>query len=381
MMGQSDMPSTQEQVSAIEACMLNIAETLERPITLAALHSAQSGQNGDLSVRDILSVARRAGLQAGYGAQNLKAFDDTLVPAMLLLDGGKAVTYHGRAPGGALLIFDPEIGTGDQLTGHMNTDDTIIVSGAVLDTENLHENIQAGVLGIDTDDDGVADHNVILEGDFTSGEFMTSMSPNGTIISFAQHITTLTDQQQVQQDQINGVINAPYLHGDTASSFTLTPFGMMARADFKNSLGVYEYDAQGNIDDVRLIAADASAMSGPITINGVDAGKGLGFFIIQNGYNRLDSSVLNSSDLSLVVGKHGIKLADDGNVLRKVKVFISHDPSLNPDGMEHTISGSDPNGGDGILLAFEDQMRNTPNADEDFQDVVFHIEANMLDVA
>ncbi len=112
MMGQSDMPSTQEQVSAIEACMLNIAETLERPITLAALHSAQSGQNGDLSVRDILSVARRAGLQAGYGAQNLKAFDDTLVPAMLLLDGGKAVTYHGRAPGGALLIFDPEIGTG-----------------------------------------------------------------------------------------------------------------------------------------------------------------------------------------------------------------------------------------------------------------------------
>ncbi len=112
MMGKSDRPSTQEQVSAIEACMLNIAETLERPITLAALHSAQSGQNGDLSVRDILSVAQRAGLQAGYGAQNLKAFDDTLVPAMLLLDGGKAVTYHGRAPGGALLVFDPEIGTG-----------------------------------------------------------------------------------------------------------------------------------------------------------------------------------------------------------------------------------------------------------------------------
>ena len=82
-----------------------------------------------------------------------------------------------------------------------------------------------------------------------------------------------------------------------------------------------------------------------------------------------------------MVGEHGIKLADDGSVLRKVKVFISHDPSLNPDGMEHTISGSDPNGGDGILLAFEDQMRNTPNADEDFQDVVFHIEANMLDVA
>ncbi len=112
MMGKSDRPSAKEQVSAIEACMLNIAETLERPITLAALHSAQSGQNGDLSVRDILSVAQRAGLQAGYGAQNLKAFDDTLIPAMLLLDGGKAVTYHGRAPGGALLVFDPEIGTG-----------------------------------------------------------------------------------------------------------------------------------------------------------------------------------------------------------------------------------------------------------------------------
>ena len=105
-------PSSDIQISAYEACFLNIASSLERPVTLAALQAAQSGVDGDLTVRDILALAQHKGLQAGYGARPLKDFDDALVPAMLLLDGNKAVTYHGRAPGGEMLIFDPEIGSG-----------------------------------------------------------------------------------------------------------------------------------------------------------------------------------------------------------------------------------------------------------------------------
>lgn len=100
------------QISAYEACFLNIASSLERPVTLAALQAAQSGVDGDLTVRDILAMAQNAGLQAGYGARPLKDLDDALVPTMLLLDGNKAVTYHGRAPDGEMLIFDPEIGSG-----------------------------------------------------------------------------------------------------------------------------------------------------------------------------------------------------------------------------------------------------------------------------
>ncbi|MEO1109761.1 MAG: type I secretion system permease/ATPase [Pseudomonadota bacterium] len=105
-------PASDIQISAYEACFLNIASSLERPVTLAALQAAQSGVDGDLTVRDILALAQNIGLQAGYGARPLKDFDDALVPGMLLLDGNKAVTYHGRALNGEMLIFDPEIGSG-----------------------------------------------------------------------------------------------------------------------------------------------------------------------------------------------------------------------------------------------------------------------------
>lgn len=92
--------------------MLNIASTLDRPITLASLHAAQTGPGGELTIRDIISVAQHAKLQAGYGKRRLSEFDGRLVPAMLLLTGKQAVVYHGRTGNGTLLIFDPEIGEG-----------------------------------------------------------------------------------------------------------------------------------------------------------------------------------------------------------------------------------------------------------------------------
>ncbi|NVO57773.1 type I secretion system permease/ATPase [Rhodobacteraceae bacterium B1Z28] len=99
-------------LTAFEACLLNVAATLEQPLTLASLHAAQSGSNDDLTVRDIIDVAHRTGLQAGYGKRHLAAFDDGLAPAILLLGGNRAVVYHGRTPNGTLLIFDPELGEG-----------------------------------------------------------------------------------------------------------------------------------------------------------------------------------------------------------------------------------------------------------------------------
>ena len=99
-------------LTAFESCLLNVAATLEQPLTLASLHATQSGPNDDLTIRDIIDVAHRTGLQAGYGKRHLAAFDDSLVPAILLLGGNRAVVYHGRTPNGTLLIFDPELGEG-----------------------------------------------------------------------------------------------------------------------------------------------------------------------------------------------------------------------------------------------------------------------------
>ena len=111
-MSMSNSTLSNPHLTSYEACLLNVASTLERPLTLASLHAAQTGTAGELTIRDVLSVAQQTNLQAGYGKRRLSEFDGKLVPAMLLLTGDQAVVFHGRSANGAFLIFDPEIGEG-----------------------------------------------------------------------------------------------------------------------------------------------------------------------------------------------------------------------------------------------------------------------------
>ncbi len=99
-------------ISALEACLLHVAEVLERPITPAALHMVRSDSGSDLSVRDTLTAAERAGLQAGFGARKLRDFDEALTPAILILENDRAVVLHGQANDGQLAVFDPALGDG-----------------------------------------------------------------------------------------------------------------------------------------------------------------------------------------------------------------------------------------------------------------------------
>ncbi len=98
--------------SPIEACLLHVAATLDRPLTLAALHAVQTGARGGLSVRDIITAAERAGIQAGFGKRALADFDAVLTPAILLLEGERAVVLHDVRPDGQLVVFDPALGEG-----------------------------------------------------------------------------------------------------------------------------------------------------------------------------------------------------------------------------------------------------------------------------
>ncbi|WP_170415383.1 type I secretion system permease/ATPase [Ruegeria atlantica] len=101
-----------QQLSPLEKCLLHVAAHLDRSLTVAALHAAQSDAAGFLTARDAIEVAHSAGLQAGFGSRKLADFDETLVPAILLMEGDKAVVFHGRAKSGLLLIFDPAMGEG-----------------------------------------------------------------------------------------------------------------------------------------------------------------------------------------------------------------------------------------------------------------------------
>src|SRR6056297_3508160 len=81
--GQHSRP---DAMTPLEACMLHAAAHLDRPITLAALHAAQSSDGSDrLGVRDVMTAAQRAGVQAAFGARKLRGFDAMLTPAILLL--------------------------------------------------------------------------------------------------------------------------------------------------------------------------------------------------------------------------------------------------------------------------------------------------------
>lgn len=105
--------SRPEETSPLEVCLLHAAATLDRPMTLAALHAVQSSEaEGALGVREAITAAERAGMQAAFGARRLRDFDSTLTPAILLLEGERAVVLHEVRPNGQLAVHDPALGEG-----------------------------------------------------------------------------------------------------------------------------------------------------------------------------------------------------------------------------------------------------------------------------
>lgn len=141
----STLKSMQDRprLTSFEACLLNIAATLERPLTLATIQAAQTGADGDLTIRDIVAVAQNTGLQAGYGERHITKFDETLAPALLLMVENKAVVYHGRAKNGALLVFDPDLGEGIGEVSEEQLTETY-TGYAVLFRRNYTDELDAG---------------------------------------------------------------------------------------------------------------------------------------------------------------------------------------------------------------------------------------------
>ncbi|WP_294622376.1 type I secretion system permease/ATPase [uncultured Roseovarius sp.] len=116
-----DNRSRPDETSPLEACLIHAAATLDRPMTLATLHAVQSSEaEGTLGIREAITAAERAGMQAAFGAHPLNDFDSILTPAILLLEGDRAVVLHDVKPDGSLAIHDPTLGEG---IGEMTRDD------------------------------------------------------------------------------------------------------------------------------------------------------------------------------------------------------------------------------------------------------------------
>ena len=214
---------------------------------------------------------------------------------------------------------------------------------------------------------------VALPGGHANGDFMVAHGGLDSIITFQGYLAPLSEGKAVDTGAINGIVNQPYLTGDTSTAFTVQVEALSA-AQYNNSLGVYEIDtATGTISDVRIVAGNVKT-AGAISVTGVDVGHQLGFFIVQDGANKLSAAVLGSTTLSLISQGGALVLANNGTAVAGATTFFSHAASANVDGAIHVLSGVAADGSGDIRLGFEDLLRSG-GSDNDFQDVVLTVHA------
>jgi hypothetical protein len=235
----------------------------------------------------------------------------------------------------------------------------------------------SAILEVDSDQDGVSDSTVTLEGDFSGGDFMAVRDNGDTIVTFETFLPVLQEQQQVDPELVNGIINQNFLRGDGSTDFQVT-LRDLGFAGYDNVVGVYEIDAGGNIVDTRILFDNANVdKTASALIEDVEDGHNLGFFIVQDAADW--AATLAAGDTLSFVNSSGgaanvsdgadISIAVNGAAVDEM-VFHSFDENMNSDGVQHALSGVDV-GGEAITVGFEDL---TGGGDRDYEDVAFRVE-------
>jgi len=170
------------------------------------------------------------------------------------------------------------------------------------------------------------------------------------------------------------VADEGFLIGDGKVGFTLELRSAMSA--FKNALGVYKVDADGNIFDAHIVFSNTLNVSeGAKTVTLGTPGNGveIGFFLIQDGFAKF----ANLPDNLSFVTPDGQPANVDGGlpvllksatlgVLSGATIFHSF-AALNPGEAEQVLSGVASSGHE-LLIGFEDLP--SASGDDDFQDVV-----------
>lgn len=265
---------------------------------------------------------------------------------------------------------------GDSVTD-FSSDDELVLQDFRVARGEIGIRMGSAILDIDSDEDGLVDGSIALEGDFSGGDFMAVSDGNNTVVTYETYLPTLRDSQRVDPTLVNGTNNQAFLTGDGQSDFKVT-LRDLGFAGYNNVVGVYEIDASGNIVDTRILFenanADKSAVAG---ITDVEAGNRLGFFIVQDAADW--AATLAAGDtLSFVNGTGAAANISDGSDVSIAvngaavdeMVFHSFSEDMNSDGVQHALSGVDV-GGQSISVGFEDLTRG---GDQDYEDVVLRVE-------
>jgi Ca2+-binding RTX toxin-like protein len=267
---------------------------------------------------------------------------------------------------------------GDWISGFA-PGDAIDITGALIGRNNL--SVTVGASSATLAAGGVS---LQLEGDFSGGEFVTAARGSGvdahTTITFQNHLIELKEGVTVDPAKINGVVDQAFLTGDGTTVFTLAL--KSAESGYANTLGTYRVAADGTIADVHIVFANTLNVTGPVTLGlGSPAdGERIGFFMIQDGFNRYGDLPDN---LSFVKPATSIMAdLDDGlppalfsttlGQLDTAPIFHSFS-TLNPGDLNQSLSGVTM-GGRELQIGFEDQLGTV--GDNDFQDIVISITTN-----
>ena len=331
------------------------------------------------SDNDTLSGLGGDDILTGFGG------DDTLDggSGADLLFGGSGLNLYRPGEGADTLRGTLSELTGDSIQGfglgdHIHIEDVLV---ALAKIRVVGSGAESRLVFSDGDTD-ISSMN--LDAVPSGGAFMVARSGFDPVFSYESFLPNLTEGHAVAAASINGVVNQDYLSGDTSASFTVNIES--SRSAYDNSLGIYEIDNSGAISGVRIIAANVKTATGPITVNGIDQGHDLGFFIVQDGAHVLALSVLNSNALSFTRQGDDLLLTNNGSRVAGT-TFFSHDPTANIDDQHHVLSGVASDGSGALRLGFEDMMRVTSGnalldlllfggvCDNDFQDVVLKVTA------
>ena len=248
-----------------------------------------------------------------------------------------------------------------------------------LDAGRFVINTASQRIEIDTDGDGVSDDMVLYSANaHTAGHKMGLLLRHDTAstnYNVVRAPAAFSENKRLDSSEINGIVDEDFLQGNTATGFHVEVLPASG-AKYANTVGVYEYSASGVITDVQIITTDARSTSQAVFVS-VEPNATLGFFVVQNGGNTLPAAVLTGDNLGLETSGGVAQLTHNGAAVPGAVVFVSHDASLNPDGLEHVLSGADPDNSGGMIIGFEDKMRNTSKSDDDFQDVVMLVRSDV----
>lgn len=327
------------------------------------LHNAPAGENGAV-ITDLVQAAGGDVTGASAAEADGNVFEEVFETDQLISienvllsvndDVNDDVIVDGVFEGNAA-AFDGtnflQVDDGDQL---------VFVGGAPFST---------AAIAVDEQSVSVPGATFTVDADFDEGNLLAATNDGETtVVQFVDELLgdgqDLIEGQSVAAAEIDGIAFEEFVIGngtDTdGTDFTITLDN--STSGFSNSFGVFVYEiATGQTSDVQIVANDA-ADGGSVTIEDVAEGEQLGFFIVQDGADAVsvlgDSIVFNLTD-------QGAVLNDSDDLV----IFQSINASLNPDGEQHFLAGSDS---DGILRVGVEDL--TGLGDRDFQDVVFTIE-------